>query len=384
MDFIPYGRQEISEEDISKVVEVLRSPFITQGPVVGEFESLLTKYVGVRFAVAVNSATSALHAACLSLGLSKNDYVWTSPITFLASANCALLAGANVDFVDIDPKTYNLCSEALEEKLLTAQKEGKLPKIVIPVHFAGQSCDMAKIHELSLKYGFRIIEDASHAIGGKYLQSRVGSCKYSDITVFSFHPVKIITTGEGGVAVTNCASLAEKMKLFACHGMTRDKKLQKRQQEGAWCYDQIELGYNYRMTDIHAALGVSQLSRLDGYISRRHELFRSYEAKMREFPIILPYQSMDCYSALHLFPIKIKDKTSRKRIFNQLREKGIGVNVHYIPVYKHTFYSKLGFPLDYLPEAEKYYEGAITLPIYPGLTEVQVDYIVSNLERALG
>jgi len=383
---IPYGRQNISEADILAVVEVLRSDYLTQGPAVPAFEKAVSDYCGVGHAVAVNSATSALHSACLALSVGKGDVVWTSPITFVASANCALYCGAEVDFVDIDPRTCNLSAERLEEKLVQAKKSGRLPKVVIPVHLCGQPCDMADINALSLRYGFKIIEDASHAIGGKYKDNPIGNCRYSDITVFSFHPVKIITTGEGGMALTNNESLAKRMQLLRSHGITRDAADMTRAPDGPWYYQQIELGFNYRMTDIQAALGLSQMQRLDEFVAKRHVIAKRYEKLLAELPLVTPWQHADSYSGLHLYVIRLKlaeiGKTHRE-VFEVLRAAGIGVNLHYIPVYRQPYYEELGFQAGYCPEAERYYSEAISLPMYTALTEAQQDQVVTTLREAI-
>ena len=376
--FIPYGKQNINQQDIDAVIQVLQSDFLTQGPQVPLFEKTVAEYVGAEYALAVNSATSALHIACLALGLQKGDVLWTSPITFVASANCALYCGADVDFVDIDPQTYNLSVDALQKKLVQAKLENKLPKIVIPVHLCGQSCDMEKIHALSKEYGFHIIEDASHAIGGKYQSDYVGSCKYSDITVFSFHPVKIVTTAEGGMALTNNATLAQKMDLLRSHGVTRNTALMNKDTEGPWYYQQVELGFNYRMTELQAALGVSQMHRLTQFVEKRHTISNKYNEILKDLPIILPYQIPESYSGLHLYVIRLKLgelKVSRKQVFEVLRAKGIGVNVHYIPVHTQPYYENLGFKLGDFPVAEAYYDSAISLPMYPDLTDAQIQYV---------
>jgi UDP-4-amino-4,6-dideoxy-N-acetyl-beta-L-altrosamine transaminase len=383
---IPYGRQEINQTDIDSVVEVLKSDFLTQGPQVPLFEKTVANYCSAEFGVAVNSATSALHIACLALGLDKDDWLWTSPNTFVASANCGLYCGAQVDFVDIDPQTYNLCANALEHKLIKARQENKLPKIVIPVHFSGQSCDMKRIHLLSQEYGFKIIEDASHAIGGKYLNRSIGGCKYSDINVFSFHPVKIITTAEGGLATTNQASLAEKMQLFRSHGVTRDSKLMTKEADGGWYYQQVELGFNYRMTELQAALGVSQMRRLDAFVAKRHELQQRYHDLLKDLPIKLPYQFLDSYSALHLYPIQLELENitkSHAQVFDELREKGLGVNLHYIPVHTQPYYQNMGFKQGDFPQAESYYSRAISIPLYQGLTFKQQEQVVAVLQKVL-
>jgi len=383
---IPYGKQNISKKDIDVVIDVLKSDFLTQGPQVPLFEKAITDYCHAHFGVAVNSATSALHIACLSLGLGEGDYLWTSPNTFVASANCALYCGAEVDFVDIDPKTYNLCAKALEEKLTLAKQDNKLPKIVIPVHFAGQSCDMKRIYQLSQEYDFKIIEDASHAIGGKYLDKPVGGCQYSDMTIFSFHPVKIITTAEGGLATTNQADLAERMQLFRSHGVTRDPKLMTKEADGGWYYQQVELGFNYRMTELQAALGTSQMQRLDEFVEKRHELQQRYHKLLAGLPIKLPKQSPDSYSALHLYPIQLeleKIRKSHAQIFDELRRNGLGVNVHYIPVHLQPYYENMGFKLGSFPEVESYYNKAISVPLYYGLSFEQQDQVVEILKKAL-
>ena len=380
---IPYGRQDITQADINSVIKVLQSDFLTQGPQVPKFEKVVSQYCNVKYALATNSATSALHLACLSLGLNNNDWLWTTSITFVASANCGLYCGAKVDFVDINPATYNICPEVLEKKLVKAKKLGKLPKIVIPVHLCGQSCDMKSIYELSKEYGFKIIEDASHAIGGKYLNEPIGNCKYSDITVFSFHPVKIITTGEGGMALTNNNKLFKHMSLLRSHGITRDPSQMTKQADGDWYYQQIELGYNYRMTDIQAALGVSQLKRLDDYVSRRHELYTRYNELLKGFPLVIPYQYSDGYSAFHLYIIRLKNRDKHKQVFEYLRKNGIGVNLHYIPVYHQPYYEAMGFKKGYCLEAENYYNEAISLPMYATLSEAEQDKVAAVLHEAL-
>ena len=383
---IPYGRQDITEEDIDAVVDVLRSDFLTQGPVVPKFEEAVMVHVGAKHAVAVNSATSALHVACLALGLGPGDWLWTSPVTFVASANCGLYCGAKVDFVDIDPRTYNLSPSALEDKLLAAEKEGKLPKVLVAVHLCGQSCEMESIHALCQKYNVKIIEDASHAIGGKYKGQFIGNCRYSDVTVFSFHPVKIITTGEGGMALTNDLGLAEKMSLLRSHGITRDDKLMAKTSDGPWYYQQIDLGFNYRMTDIQAALGASQMSRLNEFVCKRHELAKRYNNKFTQLPIVTPYISQDAYSAYHLYVIRLELKKinkTHKDVFELLREKGIGVNLHYIPVYKHPYYEVTGFSENDFPQAEAYYSEAISLPLYPKLSFAEQDKIIEALAAVI-
>lgn len=382
---IPYGRQDISEADIQAVVDVLRSDFLTQGPSVPAFEKAVADYCGAEHAVAVNSATSALHIACLALGVGPGDVVWTSSITFVASANCALYCGAQVDFVDINPRTYNLSVERLAEKLAQAEKSGCLPKVVIPVHLCGQPCDMAGIHALSQQYGFKIIEDASHAIGGKYKGEQIGNCRYSDITVFSFHPVKIITTGEGGMALTNDKHLARRMQLLRSHGITRDEADMTHAPDGPWYYQQIDLGFNYRMTDMQAALGFSQMRRLDEFVAKRHALAKRYDELLADLQVITPWQHADSYSGMHLYVVRLKlaeiGKTHRE-VFEALRAAGIGVNLHYIPVHTQPYYERLGFRAGHCPEAERYYAEAISLPMYPGLTEEQQAQVAHALDKA--
>lgn len=383
---IPYGRQDISEEDIQAVVEVLRSDYLTQGPAIPAFEKATADYSNAEFAVAVNSATSALHIACLALGVGPGDEVWTSPVTFVASANCALYCGAQVDFVDIDPRTYNLSLECLAKKLAQAERSGRLPKVVIPVHLCGQPCDMEGIYDLSQRYGFKIIEDASHAIGGKYRGEPIGNCRYSDITVFSFHPVKIITTGEGGMALTNDTQLAKRMQLLRSHGITRDTGEMTHAPDGPWYYQQIDLGFNYRMTDIQAALGVSQMQRLDLLVAQRHAIAKRYDQLLAGLPVVLPWQHPDGYSGLHLYVIRLKLGEMKKThcvVFEALRAAGIGVNLHYIPVYRQPYYEQMGFHAGYCPEAEQYYSEAISLPMYPGLIEEQQRQVVHALHGAI-
>jgi UDP-4-amino-4,6-dideoxy-N-acetyl-beta-L-altrosamine transaminase len=383
---IPYGRQSIEQADIDAVVSVLQSDFLTQGPKVPLFEKNVSNYCYAKYAVALNSATSALHVACLALGLKNGDSLWTSPNTFVASANCGVYCGAKVDFVDIDPNTFNMCVNELEKKLEIAKQRDNLPKIVIPVHFAGQSCDMKRIHELSVEYGFKVIEDASHAIGAKYLGKPVGSCHYSDISIFSFHPVKIITTAEGGVALTNNRDLEEKMKLYRSHGVTRDSQYMTKPSEGSWYYQQIDLGFNYRMTELQAALGISQMERLDEFVETRHELQKRYDMLLAGLPLTCPYQSEDSYSALHLYPIQLElRKINKKRslIFERLRAGGIGVNIHYIPVHMQPYYQQMGFKKGDFVNAEAYYEKAVSLPLFAGMTFEQQDQVVHELKLAI-
>ncbi len=383
---IPYGKQDINQQDIDAVLDVLQSDFLTQGPQVPLFEKTVADYCGAKYGVAVNSATSALHIACLALDLGEGDSLWTSPNTFVASANCGLYCGAKVDFVDIDLETYNMCADKLEQKLIQAKADNNLPKIVIPVHFAGQSCDMKRIHQLSQEYGFKIIEDASHAIGGKYLDKPVGGCQYSDITVFSFHPVKIITTAEGGLATTNQPDLAEKMQFLRSHGVTRDPKLMTKESEGGWYYQQIDLGFNYRMTEMQAALGVSQMKRLDDFVATRHQLQERYDELLNDLPLTRPGQNPDAHSALHLYPIQIElDKVSKthRQIFEELRHNGIGVNLHYIPVHTQPYYLQKGFKQGDFPNAEHYYSRAISIPLFHRMTYEQQDAVVKVLKKVL-
>jgi UDP-4-amino-4,6-dideoxy-N-acetyl-beta-L-altrosamine transaminase len=381
---IPYGHQSISQDDIDAVVEILRSEFLTQGPAISKFEKSVADYSGSQYAVAVSSATAALHIACLALNLKEGEWLWTSPNTFVASANCALYCGAKVDFVDIDPLTYNMSAQKLEAKLIKAKKENRLPKILVPVHFAGQSCDMDQIKALSDEYGFKIVEDASHAIGARYKDQPIGNCKFSDMTVFSFHPVKVITTGEGGVITTNEREIYEKLLSLRTHGITRDAAKMTTSSEGPWYYQQIYLGYNYRMTDMQAALGFSQMKRLDDFVKRRHELVREYRKKLAGLPLTLPVQAAEKYSSHHLYSVRLKDiKRSKADIFNGLRERGIGVNVHYIPVHLQPYYSTFGFKVGDFPEAENYYREAMTIPLYPAMTEEQQDKVVTAFKEVL-
>jgi UDP-4-amino-4,6-dideoxy-N-acetyl-beta-L-altrosamine transaminase len=378
---IPYGRHEISEDDVAAVVAALRSDWLTQGPMVPRFEQAVAEYCRARHAVAVNSATSALHLACLALELGPGDRLWTSPNTFVASANCARYCGAGVDFVDIDPETGNMSVAALSEKLKRAERNGQLPKIVVPVHFAGQPCEMQAIQDLGRRYGFRIVEDASHAIGANYRGEPVGNCRCSDITVFSFHPVKIITTGEGGMALTNEEGLAAKMRRLRSHGITREAAEMANAPHGPWYYEQIELGYNYRMTDLQAALGLSQLARLDQFVARRRTLAQRYDRLLADLPLFRPLSSPE--SAWHLYVIRLHDPVRRRAVFERLRASGIGVQVHYIPVHLQPYYQALGFKPGDFPQAEAYYSGAISLPLYPGLSEAAQDQVVEALALAL-
>lgn len=383
---IPYGRQEITSEDIAAVVDVLTSDHLTQGPVVPRFEQAVAQHVGAAHAVAVNSATSALHIACMALDLGPGDWLWTSPVTFVASANCGRYCGANVDFVDIDPRTYNLCPAALERKLEIAAREGRLPKVVVPVHLSGQSCDMATIHALGQRYGFRIVEDASHAIGGQYRGEFIGNCRYSDIVVFSFHPVKIITTAEGGMALTQDPVLAARMARLRTHGITREPSEMTHAPDGPWYYQQIELGLNYRMTELQAALGVSQLQRLDACVATRHTLAQRYDRLLAPLPLTTPWQHPDSYSGLHLYVIRLQlDRIaiSHRQVFEALRARGIGVNLHYIPVHLQPYYQQLGSRPGDCPEAERYYAEAISLPMFHSLGEERQDAVVHALSEVL-
>lgn len=386
MKMIPYGLQEITQADIDAVVSVLGSDYLTQGPMVPKFEEAVANYCGTTYAFAVNSATSALHIACLALGLGPGDWLWTSPVTFVASANCGMYCGAQVDFVDIDPHTYNMCPQALAHKLEQAAREGRLPKVVVPVHLCGQPCDMQAIRALAQRYGFKILEDASHAIGGRYKGNPIGNCEYSDIAVFSFHPVKIITTAEGGMALTNDAQFAERMALLRSHGITRDPTQMTHEADGPWYYQQIELGYNYRMTELQAALGVSQMARLDQYVARRHQLARRYDELLTKLPVTIPWQHSDSYSGLHLYPIRLqldKIQKTHRQVFESLREQGIGVNLHYIPVHLQPYYERLGFQPSDFPQSQSYYREAISLPMFQTLSDAEQDQVITALGNAL-
>ncbi len=382
---IPYGRQDISEEDIRAVCEVLWSDWLTQGPAIERFERIVAEYCGVRHAVAVCNATAALHISCLSLGLGPGDRLWTVPNTFVASANCGLYCGAEVDFVDIDPRSYNMDVGALSARLVQAEHSGRLPKVVVPVHFAGQSCDMAAIRVLADQYGFRVIEDASHAIGGRYRERPIGACEFSDVAVFSFHPVKIITTGEGGMVLTNRDDVADRLRLLRTHGITRDPaQMTLSAPHGPWYYEQVELGFNYRMTDIQAALGASQMSRLGAFVERRRSLANRYDQLLEGMPVIRPHQIPDAHSSWHLYVIQIADGwSSRAEVFRRLRDSGILVNVHYMPVHLQPHYRKLGFGTGQFTVSERYYERAISLPLFPALSDDQQTEVVQALKTAL-
>lgn len=386
MKVIPYARQHIDKTDIEAVIDALTSDWLSQGPVIERFEKTVAEYCGARYAVAVNSATSALHMACLAAGLGEGDLLWTSPNTFVASANCALYCGAKVDFVDIDNATYNMGVEALRKKLDRAAASNGLPKVIIPVHFSGQSCDMEQIRRLTQEYGITLIEDASHAIGGKYKGELIGNCRYSEMTVFSFHPVKIVTTGEGGMIVTNNEALYRKLQLLRSHGITRDPLQMTEAPHGPWYYQQIGLGYNYRITDIQAALGVSQMSRIDSFIARRHEIAQRYDDCLKGLPLTLPYQHSDTYSAYHLYVIRLqldKIKLTHREVFEKLRAAGIGVNLHYIPVHLQPYYKELGFNPGDFPHAEQYYTEAISMPMYYALTPEEQEVVIARLTEVL-
>lgn len=383
---IYYGKQSINEADVKAVVDVLQSDFLTQGPVLERFEKKVAEYCGAKYAVAVTNATSALHIACRAAGLGEGDVLWTSPITFTASANCGRYCGADVDFVDIDAATYNMSVDELEKKLQAAKDNGRLPKVVVPVHLAGQSCDMKRIHELSLEYGFTILEDASHAIGADYLGKKVGSCAYSDMAVFSFHPVKIITTGEGGMVLTNNEELYKKLCLYRSHGITRDASLMTHEADGPWYYQQIDLGYNYRMTELQAALGVSQMDRLDEFVNRRRYLVKRYNQLLQDVPVVTPQVLEGANPSWHLYMVRVdfnKAKLDKVPFFAEMKKRGIVLNLHYIPVHTQPYYQKLGFKQGDFPKSEKYYEEVFTLPLYYDLTEEQQDDVVTALQHCL-
>lgn len=381
---IPYGRQEISESDIQAVVEVLRSDWLTQGPTIEKFERAVAEYCGASYAVAVSSATGGLHLAMLAMDLGPESRVWTSPNTFVASANCARYCGAQVDFVDIDPSTYNIDLDKLEAKLENAQKLGQLPDVLVPVHFGGQACDLSRVKQLSKKFGFKVVEDAAHAIGGMFQKTKIGSCAYSDFVVFSFHPVKVVTTGEGGMILTNSPEFYSKLLRLRTHGITRLQQDMKNPSDGPWYYEQIELGYHYRMTDIQAALGLSQLTRLDAFVRRRNELADRYDQILKGVPLKVPGREKESLNAFHLYVVRLelnRLKKSKAETVIALRNSGIGVNLHYIPVYFQPYYKELGFKKGYCPESERYYEEALTLPLYPSLTHEDQDYVVQELNR---
>lgn len=380
---IPYGRQDIRQEDVDAVVEVLRSDFLTQGPVVPQFEASLAQAGGARFAIAVNSATSALHIACLALDLGLGDRLWTSPITFVASANCGLYCGAEVEFVDIDADTFNMSPDALAIKLEQAAATGTLPKVIVPVHMCGQSCDMKRISDLARRYGVRVIEDASHAIGGSYNGAPVGNCAYSDITVFSFHPVKIVTSAEGGAALTNDPELAARMERLRSHGITRDPALMTHAPDGPWYYQQIDLGLNYRMTEMQAALGLTQMARLAEYVDRRNALADRYDAALAGLALDLPGRLADSRSSFHLYVIRLHDPAQHRPVFEALRAGGIGVNLHYIPVHLQPYYRAMGFKPGDFSVSEAYYSRAISIPLYAIMTDEQQDTVIAQIKGLL-
>ena len=391
---IPYGRQDISQADIDAVVEVLKADFLTQGPAVGRFEACVAEHVGARFSIATNSATGALHIACLALGVGQGDWLWTSPTTFVASSNAALYCGAQVDFVDIDPRTYNMSPTRLEEKLVEAEKLGRLPKVVMPVHLCGQPCDMPAIKALADRFGFRIIEDASHAVGARYRSGAedeftpVGDCRFSDIAVFSFHPVKIVTTGEGGMALTNDPDLADRLQRFRSHGITNNPAQMQPTPEGEiWNYQQVRLGYNYRLTDIQAALGISQMARLDDIVRRRHAIAERYDRDLAGLSITLPWQDPNTYSSYHLYPILV-DRTegavTQRQAYDAMQSSGINVNLHYIPVYRQPYYQQMGFQRGYCPTSEDYFTRALSIPMYPTLTDDEQGYVIDVIKRLVG
>lgn len=384
--FIPYGKQSICEEDVKAVLETLHSDWLTCGPAVSQFEAAISSYCGAQHAIAVSNGTAALHLACLALDVKEGDVVWTSPNTFLASANCALFCGASVDFVDIDPVTYNMSAERLEEKLKAAKQVGKLPKVVIPVDFAGQSCDMQKMRSLADEYGFYIIEDACHALGGKYQNKPIGSCQYADMTIFSFHPVKVITTAEGGAITTNDKKISQKLQLLRAHGMTRDESLMTEEPHGPWFYEQCALGYNYRISDLQCALGISQMRKLDEFIAKRNMIAKKYDELLSGLPLVLPKVLDGNYSAFHLYVVQVdpsKTDKTRLSLFNYLRENNIGANVHYIPVHTQPVYrDRFGFKKGDFPEAESYYKHVISLPIFPLMEDKEVSIVCSVLQGA--
>lgn len=384
MKAIPYARQSIDREDIDAVVEVLRSDWLTQGPAVARFEQALAAYTGARHALAASNGTAALHLACLALRLGPQDWLWTSPNTFVASANCARYCGARVDFVDIDPETGNLSVAELERKLERARGEKRLPKVLLCVHFGGRPCDMPAIAALARRYGMSVIEDASHAVGAQYAHGKVGNCAHSDITVFSFHPVKIITTGEGGAALTNRDDLAQRIGLLRSHGITRDAAQMQEPSHGPWYYEQLELGFNYRMTDIQAALGASQLSRVERFVGRRRALARRYAQRLSGLRLKLPPQEEGAKSAWHLYPVQLGTRTARRTVFDGLRARGILANVHYIPVHLQPYYRALGFARGDFPRAEEFYDGALTLPLFAELSEEEQDRVCESLREVLG
>lgn len=384
--FIPYGRQDINQADIDAVVDVLEGDWLTQGPAIERFEQAVADATGAKYAVAISSCTAGLHIACLAAGLSRGDTLWTSPNTFVASANAARYCGANVDFVDIDPQTYNISISALADKLTKAKATNTLPKVVIPVHFSGQACNMAAIHQLSQEFGFTVIEDAAHAIGASYQSVPVGQCQHSAMTVFSFHPVKIVTTAEGGVVTTNDNTLYDQLIMLRSHGITKEADKLTSPAEGGWSYEQQTLGYHYRMTDIQAALGASQVQRLPEFIARRRQLAAQYDEMLADLPVIRPYQAESQQSSWHLYVVQIdshKTSTTRKAVFDGLRAANIGVQIHYIPVHTQPYYKAIGFNRGDFPVAESYYQQAISLPMYPTLTDAEQQRVVATLRGFL-
>jgi UDP-4-amino-4,6-dideoxy-N-acetyl-beta-L-altrosamine transaminase len=385
--FLPYGRQSIDEADIAAVVAVLQSDFLTQGPAIPRFEKSVTDWCGAKHGIAMSNGTATLHCAAKALGLGHGDYLWTSPITFVASANAGRYCGAKVDFVDVDPGTILMCPERLEQKLVQAEKDGKLPKIVVPVHFAGQSCDMPRIHALGQKYGFKIIEDAAHALGGEFEGEKIGNCRWSDAASHSFHPVKIITSGEGGMITTNDDELAWRIATLRTHGITRDAARMVNESHGGWYYEQLELGFNYRMTDMQAALGASQMTKLEAFAARRREIADLYDRELAVLPLRPLARDPRGISGWHLYMIRLnlaESRSTRREVFDSLRAQGIGVNVHYIPVHLQPDYQKLGFSAGMYPEAERYYEEAITLPMFPVMTDADVRRVREALALATG
>ncbi|MBV7316395.1 UDP-4-amino-4,6-dideoxy-N-acetyl-beta-L-altrosamine transaminase [Shewanella sp. NIFS-20-20] len=380
---IPYGQQDINQADLDAVMAVLTSSHLTQGPQVPQFEAAICALTGANFAVAVNSATSALHIACIALGVTAGDWVWTSPITFVASANCALYCGANIDFVDVDRHTGNMCPDALAQKLAWAASHGTLPKVIIPVHLAGHSCDMQAIGQLAKRYGVKVIEDASHAIGGRYHSRMIGACQYSDICLFSFHPVKIITSAEGGMATTMDAGLAQAMMMARSHGITKDAELMQRPDEGDWYYEQHGLGFNYRMTDMQAALGRSQLSRLQEFVSQRNQLAQQYHSLLSGLPLQTVRPLLGSVSSYHLQIVRLDNAERRRQVFDDMRALGIQVHVHYFPVYLQPYYQKLGFKAGLCPQAEQFYQQILTLPLFPQLSAEQQNTVVNSLKQVL-
>lgn len=380
---IPYGKHHIDDADIKAVVDVLQNQFLTQGQMGPKFEQALCDYLDVSHCVAVNSGTSALHIACLAAGVQSGDIVWTSPNSFAASANCARYCGADIDFVDIDPDTRNLCIQALGHKLEQAEKAGTLPKVVVVVHFSGLSCDMQQIRALTQKHGILVIEDVAHALGGEYNQQKIGSCQFSDMSILSFHPVKAITTGEGGAVTTNDSELAKRLNLFAKHGITRHDLLEpEAHQDEGWYYEQQHLGYNYRLSDLHAVLGLTQLKKLDDFIAQRQLQAERYSQLLEGLPVKRPMMPTDSKSAWHIYVIELENHC-RKTVFNQLVEKGVGVNVHYIPIHTHPYYQSLGFKWGDFPQAENYYKMALTLPLFPSLSENEQAFVVRCLKEVL-